>query len=90
MISSAQRDENDREEETEQVSARKQGGSTVTVYLDGKLRYGAFQLSQKEMGLERWVVLRKNKIHISGFTDTGPSAFAILAEDSCRGLARGG
>lgn len=53
-----------------------------------KLRYGAFQLP--EMGLERWVVLRKNKIHISGFTDTCPSAFAILAEDSCRGLARGG
>jgi len=39
-------------------SERKQGGS-MTVYLDGKLRYGAFQLPQKEMGLERWVVLRK-------------------------------
>lgn len=67
MISSAQRDENEREKETErrqnmpqiQVSERKQGGSTMTVYLDEKLRYSAFQLPQKEMGLERWVVLRK-------------------------------
>lgn len=67
MISSAQRDANDREKETErrqnkpqiQVSERKQGGSTMTVYLDGKLRYGAFQLPQKEMGLERWVILKE-------------------------------
>lgn len=67
MISSAQRDENEREKETErrqnmpqiQVSERKQGGSTMTVYLDEKLRYSALQLPQKEMGLERWVVLRK-------------------------------
>ncbi len=60
----------------------------MTVYLEGKLRYGAFPLPLKEMGLERWVVLRKNKIHISGFTDTGPSA--LLTEDSSSGLARGG
>lgn len=67
MISSAQRDANEREKKTErrqnkpqiQVSERKQGGSTMTVYLDGKLRYGAFQLPQKEMGLERWVILKE-------------------------------
>lgn len=88
---SENRDNGERQKNKRVEKEKEFGDNTVTVYLVGKLRYAAFQLPRKWDGIGEMGGFRKNKIHISSFTDTSPSAFAILAVDSCsEGLASSG